>query len=159
MNFTTQITINRPRQRVIELIRNPDNIAKWQPGLQSVELLAGEQDQVGARSRIVFEMRGLRLELIETQGNWYLVKDANGVKGYVHQSAVTTGNVSLSGIAPGKKGASDEELALAAKGFNEGNEQKLRGSKGYNFAAVEWVMDQDVTNAAVANFIKEGKLK
>ena len=66
MNFTTQITINRPRQRVVELIRNPDNIAKWQPGLQSVELLAGEQDQVGARSRIVFEMRGLRLELIET---------------------------------------------------------------------------------------------
>ena len=103
--------------------------------------------------------RGARLELLETQGNWYLVKNANGLQGYVHQSAVTTGNVSLSGIAPGKKGASDEELALAAKGFNEGNEQKLRGSKGYNFADVEWVMAQEVDNSVLAEFIKEGKLQ
>lgn len=66
MNFTTQIVIDRPRQRVVELIRNPDNIAKWQPGLQSVELLAGEPDQVGAKSRVVFEMRGFQLELFET---------------------------------------------------------------------------------------------
>ena len=50
MNFTTQIVINRPRDRVVELMRNPDNIPKWQPGLQSVELLSGEKDQVGARS-------------------------------------------------------------------------------------------------------------
>lgn len=110
-------------------------------------------------SNVATIQKGARLELLETQGNWYLVKNANGLKGYVHQSAVTTGNVSLSGIAPGKKGATDEELALAAKGFNEGNEQKLRGSKGYNFADVDWVLDQDVANAAVAEFIKEGKLK
>jgi hypothetical protein len=103
--------------------------------------------------------QGASLELIETRGNWYLVKNANGLKGYVHQSAVTTGNVSLSGIMPGKKGASDEELALAAKGFNEGNEQKLRGSREYDFASVDWVLAQDVANSAVADFIKEGKLK
>jgi hypothetical protein len=102
---------------------------------------------------------GAKLELIETQGNWYLVKTPNGLKGYIHQSAVTEGRVSLSGIAPGKKGASDEELALAAKGFNEGNEKKLRGSKGYNFVDVDWVLEQDVANSAVADFIKEGKLK
>ena len=67
--------------------------------------------------------------------------------------------VTLSGIAPGKKGASQEELALAAKGFNEGNEKKLRGSREYDFAAVDWVLDQDVANSAVADFIKEGKLR
>ena len=103
--------------------------------------------------------KGARLELLETQGNWYLVKNANGSKGYVHQSAVSQGKVSLSGIAPGKKGATDEELALAAKGFNEGNEQKLRGSREYDFAAVDWVLGQDVANAVLADFIKEGKLK
>ncbi|MEI6613733.1 MAG: SH3 domain-containing protein [Chrysiogenales bacterium] len=103
--------------------------------------------------------KGARLELIETQGNWFLVKNANGSKGYVHQSAVTESKVNLSGIMPGKKGASDEELALAAKGFNEGNEKKIRGSKGYNFAAVEWVMDQDVANAALVEFIRDGKLQ
>jgi uncharacterized protein YgiM (DUF1202 family) len=103
--------------------------------------------------------KGARLELIETQGNWYLVRNANGFKGYIHQSAVTESKVSLSGIMPGKKGASDEELALAAKGFNEGNEKKLRGSREYNFADVDWVLDQDVANSAVADFIREGKLK
>ena len=66
MNFTTQITINRPRQRVVELIRNPDNIAQWQPGVQSVELIYGERDQIGARSRVVVDMKGVRLEMIET---------------------------------------------------------------------------------------------
>jgi len=110
-------------------------------------------------SNLATIQKGARLELVETQGNWYLVRNANGVKGYVHQTAVTASSISLSGIAPGKKGVSDEELALAAKGFNEGNEQKLRGSRGYDFAAVDWVLDQDVANAAVADFIKEGKLK
>jgi hypothetical protein len=81
------------------------------------------------------------------------------VQGYVHQSAVAESRANLSGIMPGKKGASDEELALAAKGFNEGNEKKLRGSKGYNFVDVDWVLEQDVANSAVADFIKEGKLK
>jgi hypothetical protein len=103
--------------------------------------------------------KGARLELIETKGNWYFVKNANNAKGYVHQSAVSTSNVSLSGITPGKKGASDEELALAAKGFNEGNEKKLRGSRDYDFVAVDWVLDQEVANSAVADFVKEGKLK
>jgi hypothetical protein len=103
--------------------------------------------------------QGTQLEYIETQGNWYLVKNASGVKGYVHQSAVTENRASLSGVAPGKKGVSDEELALAAKGFNEGNEQKLRGSRGYDFAAVDWVLAQEVANSAVADFVKEGKLK
>jgi uncharacterized protein YgiM (DUF1202 family) len=103
--------------------------------------------------------KGARLELIETRGNWYLVKNANGAKGYVHQSAVMEGKASLSGSTPNKKSVSDEELALAAKGFNEGNEKKLRGSRGYDFAAVDWVLAQEVANAAVADFIREGKLK
>jgi hypothetical protein len=103
--------------------------------------------------------KGARLELIETKGNWYFVKNANNAKGYVHQSAVSTSSVSLSGITPGKKGASDEELALAAKGFNEGNEKKLRGSRDYDFVAVDWVLAQEVANSAVADFVKEGKLK
>jgi hypothetical protein len=51
---------------VLELIRNPDNIAQWQPDVQSVELLVGERDQIGAKSRVVFEMRGFRLEMVET---------------------------------------------------------------------------------------------
>ncbi|MBN2399528.1 MAG: SH3 domain-containing protein [Candidatus Aminicenantes bacterium] len=103
--------------------------------------------------------KGARLELIETQGSWYLVKNSNGLKGYVHRSAVIKSKSTLSGAIPYKKGASDQELALAAKGFNEGNEKKLRGGREYDFAAVDWVLDQGVPPAAVAAFVREGKLK
>ncbi|MFN8474235.1 MAG: SRPBCC family protein [Anaerolineae bacterium] len=66
MVFTTQVTIERPRQRVLDLIRNPDNFPKWQPGLVSVELISGEKDQVGSKSRVIYEMRGIRLSVTET---------------------------------------------------------------------------------------------
>ncbi|MCX6557219.1 MAG: SH3 domain-containing protein [Candidatus Aminicenantes bacterium] len=110
-------------------------------------------------SNLASIQKGASLEVIETKGNWYLVKSANGVKGYVHQSALANRESGLSGIAPGKKGASEEELALAAKGFNEGNEKQLRGSREYDFAAVDWVMAQDVANPDVGAFVREGKLK
>jgi len=103
--------------------------------------------------------KGAKLELIETQGNWFLVRTAGGLKGYIHQTAVAESKTSLSGIMPGKKGASEDELALAAKGFNEGNEKKLRGSKGFNFADVDWVIDWNISNPALAAFLREGKLK
>ncbi len=103
--------------------------------------------------------KGTQVELIETQGSWYLVRGPNGVKGYIHQTAVAENKVSLSGIVPGQKGASQDELALAAKGFDEGNEKKLRGSKGYNFVDLEWVMGQDVARPELAQFIRAGKLK
>jgi hypothetical protein len=103
--------------------------------------------------------KGARLELVETRGSWYLVKTAGGARGYVHQSAVAQGKGALSGAMPYKKGASEDELALAAKGFNEGNEKKLRGSRDYDFAGVEWILQQEVANAAVADFVREGGLK
>jgi len=103
--------------------------------------------------------KGAKLELVETQGSWYLVRGDGGLKGYVHQTAVAESKVSLGTLVPGKKGASEDELALAAKGFDEGNEKKLRGSKGYNFSDLEWVMERQVANPALAQFIREGGLK
>jgi uncharacterized membrane protein len=66
MKFTSQVAIDRPRQRVLELMTDTNNIPQWQQGVRSIELLSGSRDQVGARSRVVFEMRGVRLEMIET---------------------------------------------------------------------------------------------
>lgn len=103
--------------------------------------------------------KGARLELVATEGSWYQVRNAGGVKGYIHQSAVTESRVTLGSIAPGPKGASQDELALAAKGFDEANEKKLRNSRGYNFSDLGWVMEQDVAVPALAQFIRDGRLK
>jgi uncharacterized protein YndB with AHSA1/START domain len=37
MKYTCEITIDRPRARVIELFDNPENLKQWQPELVSFE--------------------------------------------------------------------------------------------------------------------------
>jgi carbon monoxide dehydrogenase subunit G len=66
MKYTTEIEINLPRQRVIELFDNPDNMAKWMEGLESFEHISGEPGQVGAKSRLHFKMGKREIEMIET---------------------------------------------------------------------------------------------
>jgi carbon monoxide dehydrogenase subunit G len=66
MKYTCEVTIGLPRDRVVELFDNPDNMSKWMPGLQSFEHLTGEQGQPGATSRLVFDQGGKRVEMIET---------------------------------------------------------------------------------------------
>jgi uncharacterized membrane protein len=66
MKHTSEVTIDLPRQRVIELLGDRDNLAQWQTGLRSYELLIGEEGQVGARARLVRDMMGRRIEMIET---------------------------------------------------------------------------------------------
>lgn len=66
MKYTTEITINLPRERVIELFDNPDNMKHWQPGLISFEHLSGEAGKPGARSRLKYRMGKREIEMIET---------------------------------------------------------------------------------------------
>jgi len=41
-------------------------MSKWQPGLQSFEHVSGEPGQPGAKSRLVYDMNGRRIEMVET---------------------------------------------------------------------------------------------
>lgn len=66
LTYDCQVDINLPRERVIELFDNPDNLKEWQPGLISFEHLSGEPGHPGARSRLVYQMGKRRIEMIET---------------------------------------------------------------------------------------------
>ncbi len=66
MDYTQDIEIDLPRDRVIALFDDPDNLPKWQEGLQSFEHLTGEPGQPGATSRLVFQQGKRRIEMIET---------------------------------------------------------------------------------------------
>ena len=66
MKFTVEIDIELPRQRVIELFDDPDNLSRWMPGLVSHELTAGEPGQVGARSRLIVQTGKRHVEMVET---------------------------------------------------------------------------------------------
>lgn len=66
MKYQVEVALDLPRWRVVELFDDPDNLAKWQPGLQSFELIEGESGQPGARSRLVYDIDGRQVEMIET---------------------------------------------------------------------------------------------
>ena len=66
MKYTLELEINLPRNRVIELFDNPDNLKKWQPDLISFEHLSGEAGQVGAKSRLRYRTGKREFEMIET---------------------------------------------------------------------------------------------
>lgn len=66
MEYTVQIDIELPRDEVIALFDNPDNLFKWQQGLQSFTHESGEPGQPGATSRMVFLMGKRRIEMVET---------------------------------------------------------------------------------------------
>jgi len=63
--YTVSIDIELPRERVIELFDDPDNLVKWQPGLLSFERISGEPGQPGARSKLTYQHGKRTMDLIE----------------------------------------------------------------------------------------------
>lgn len=49
MNFTTQVVIDLPHHRVIELVSDPGNLPQWQTGIKSVELMARAKGHGGCK--------------------------------------------------------------------------------------------------------------
>lgn len=66
MKYSSEIEINQPIGRVIELFDNPGNLPKWMEGLQSFEPISGTYGQVGSKARLVFKMGKREIEMIET---------------------------------------------------------------------------------------------
>jgi len=66
MKYTTEVSINLPRSKVIKLFDSTENMHKWQPGLKSFEHVSGQPGQEGAKSRMIYEGRKGDLEMLET---------------------------------------------------------------------------------------------
>jgi hypothetical protein len=66
MRYSCEVIINLPRQRVIELFDNPENLKHWMPGLISFEPVSGVPGQPGAISRLEFQMGKRKMVMTET---------------------------------------------------------------------------------------------
>ncbi|MBT3274038.1 MAG: SRPBCC family protein [Spirochaetales bacterium] len=66
MKYSCSIVIELPRERVIELFDSTENLSKWQVGFISMDHLEGEPGELGAKSKLVYDMNGKQLEMIET---------------------------------------------------------------------------------------------
>lgn len=79
MHYTTELVIDLPRQRVVELFDRTENLLKWQEGLKSFEPISGQPGQEGAISRLVYSGRKSDLILTETITKRDLPDEFHGV--------------------------------------------------------------------------------
>ena len=80
MKYTCKLGISLPRERVVELFDDPDNLTQWMEGLQSFEHLSGEPGRPGAKSRLIFERDdGETFEMIETLTRYNLPDEISGI--------------------------------------------------------------------------------
>lgn len=66
MKYTSMVTIGLPRDKVLELFDSTEHLQKWQNGLRSFEHLGGDPGQIGATSRLIYDMNGRVVEMKET---------------------------------------------------------------------------------------------
>jgi len=66
MKFTCTVHINRPIDAVVNLWKDESHFKEWQLGFESKELISGEKETKGAKSKIVLSHSGRSMELIET---------------------------------------------------------------------------------------------
>lgn len=66
MKYATEIEINQPIDKVIQLFDDAKNMDKWMEGLQSFEHISGTPGQPGAKSRLRFKHGKREMEMIET---------------------------------------------------------------------------------------------
>ncbi|ALG84904.1 SRPBCC family protein [Gordonia phthalatica] len=66
MKYTISIEIDRPRNKVVELLSDPAQMPKWLRGLISHEPIEGVHGQLGAVSHVVFQTGKQQMEATET---------------------------------------------------------------------------------------------
>lgn len=66
MKYTNEIVIDQPRDKVIELFDNPDNMKYWQQGFISFSTFEGAPGEVGAKSNLKYKMGKREIEMVET---------------------------------------------------------------------------------------------
>ncbi len=94
MKYTTEIEINQPLEKVIDLFDNQDNMMKWMKGLKSFENLSDKPGEVGSKMKMVFKMGKHDIEMVETiksknlPNEMAMEYDAKGVWNAVRNSFV-----------------------------------------------------------------------
>jgi len=100
-------------------------------------------------------------KLTETgrRGKWIQVS-AGGASGWVHESAVTTKKIALSGGGESVgRDASAHEVSLASKGFSEEVESAYRKSgAALDYGAVDKIVRIQVSDKEIRSFLEKGKL-
>ncbi len=66
MKYSCEIIIDAPRDKVVALFDDPDNLSKWQPGFVSMKIISGNLGEVGSKSELKYKMGKRDIEMVET---------------------------------------------------------------------------------------------
>lgn len=66
MRYDLAVDIDLPRERVVALFDDPENLKRWQPGLVSHEPLEGPPGEEGSTARLRYEMGNREIDMVET---------------------------------------------------------------------------------------------
>lgn len=103
---------------------------------------------------------GERVEVLDEKDGWARVRTGAGREGWVHGSALTKKKIVLrAGAADVKAAASDDEMALAGKGFNSDVEAEFKAkNRNIDFAGVDRMREAKVSPEEMREFLAEGGL-
>ena len=102
---------------------------------------------------------GSKVTAGELKNGWYPVTTASGVKGYLHESALSTKKIVMkAGTGDANTGVSSDEVALAGKGFNEQVEAKVKAEGKLDYTWVDKMATFKVTEDQIKNFRAQGNL-
>ena len=95
---------------------------------------------------------------VDEKTGWMKVRNATGVEGWIHASALSEKKIVLrSGDTDVETGASGDEIALAGKGFNEEVEKKYRDTHPeVDFTWVDRMEGWRVSPEEALAFLNEG---
>ncbi len=89
MKYTCSTEINLPIDKVVVLWEDENNFKYWQDGFKSIELLNGEHNAKGSKSKILFEGKQ-KMELIETIISNDLPREKVGLYEHIHMTNTQT---------------------------------------------------------------------
>ncbi len=102
-----------------------------------------------------------RVSILEERSDWSRVRTIQGgVEGWLHNSALTSKRLTLSGDGPDAQLAvSSDEQALAGKGFNSDVEKEFKArNRNADFHIVDRMEKSEVPTDVILQFLKEGGL-
>lgn len=89
MKYKCSLTINLPIHKVVALWENENYFKEWQDGFQSIELLSGEPNTKGAKSKIIFAGKR-KIELLETIILSDLPREKKAIYEHIHMTNTQT---------------------------------------------------------------------
>lgn len=88
MKYSTEITIDLPRDETLKIFNNPENMKHWQRGLMGYKMLSGTPGKEGAKMELHYQMGKREVVMIETiikeelPDLWHATYDAKGVHNF-----------------------------------------------------------------------------